>query len=69
MKLALWGSKKEYPTIISLLIGIFIPIIGLIFVGNQIKFKSDENDKVNGLFLISLLISLIWLGLLLILIL
>ena len=41
-KLALWGTKKEYPTIISLIIAVFIPAVGLIFVGNQLRFKSDE---------------------------
>ena len=68
-KLALWGTKKEYPTIISLIIAVFIPVVGLIFVGNQLKFKSDEDDKARGLFALALILSLLWCAAVIILIL
>ena len=59
-KLALWGTKKEYPTKICLIIAVFLPAVGLIFVGNQLRFKSDENGKARGLFALALILSLIW---------
>ena len=63
-----WGSKKEYHSIVSILIAIIFPIIGLAFVNNQAHFKLDKNEKAHGLFLIALLISLLWWGLLFLLI-
>lgn len=60
--LSLWGTKKEYPSIISILIAILLPIIGFIFVGNQMKFKKDLDGKVHGLFLVSVLLCVIWWG-------
>jgi len=67
-KLALWGTKKEYHTIISLIIATFIPLVGLIFVGNQLRFKSDENGKAHGIFALALILSLLWLAAVIILI-
>ena len=59
-KLSLWGTKKEYPTIISILIAVFIPVLGLIFVGNQINFKADNDGKAHGLFALALIVSFLW---------
>lgn len=61
-KLILWGTSKEYPSIISVLFAIIFPIVGMIFVGNQMSFKTDENGKAHGLFLFSIIISLLWWG-------
>ncbi len=63
-KLSLWGSKKEYHTSISILISILIPVIGLLFVSNQIKFKTDNDGKAHGLFALAMIISLLWWGIL-----
>ena len=59
-----WGSKKEYNSIVSILVAIIFPIIGLAFVNNQASFKLDYNHKAHGLFLIALLISVLWWGVL-----
>lgn len=55
-----WGAKKEYPTILSFIIAIILPIIGLIFVENQAKYKEIKYGKNNGLTILSLTISLLW---------
>ncbi len=59
-KLILWGSYKEYPSIVSILISILLPVIGLLFVVNQTRFKTDNDGKAHGLFVVSMIISLLW---------
>ena len=56
-----WGSKKEYPSIVSVLVALFIPFFGLFFVSNQKEFKELKNGKATGLMAIALVISALWL--------
>ena len=55
-----WGAKKEYPSILSLLIAIVLPLIGFVFVENQAKYKEIKNGKNNGLTITALTISSLW---------
>lgn len=59
-KLDGWGSKKEYPTIVSILVAIFIPFFGAFFVPNQKKYKELKNGKTTGLMAMALVISTLW---------
>lgn len=59
-KLDGWGSKREYPTIVSILVAIFIPFFGAFFVSNQKKFKELKNGKATGLMGMALVISTLW---------
>ena len=61
-----WGSKKEYPAILSLLVAILLPFLGLIFVSNQSKYKEMKYGKNNGIMIASLIISAIWVVLIII---
>jgi len=55
-----WGSKKEYPSIVSILIALFVPFFGLWFVSNQKEFKELKNGKATGLMAVALVISAFW---------
>ncbi len=59
-KLDGWGSKREYPTIVSVLVAIFIPFFGVFFVSNQKEFKELKNGKATGLMGMALTISALW---------
>ena len=59
-KLDGWSSKREYPTIVSILVAIFIPFFGAFFVLNQKKYKELKNGKTTGLTAIALVISTLW---------
>ena len=59
-KLDGWGAKKEYPSIVSVLVALFIPFFGLFFVSNQKEFKELKNGKATGLMAIALVISALW---------
>ena len=59
-KLDGWGSKREYPTIVSILVAIFIPFFGAFFVSNQKEFKELKNGKATGLMGMALTISALW---------
>ena len=56
-----WGAMKEYPAIISVLVSIFVPIVGLFFVGNQIEYRKKKYGHSSNLLLVlSSIISAIW---------
>ena len=55
-----WGSKKEYPSIVSVLVAFFIPFFGLFFVSNQKEFKELKNGKATGRMAVALVISALW---------
>lgn len=56
-----WGAKKEYPSIISILVSIFVPIVGLFFVGNQVEYrKLKYGHSSNLLLVLSSIISALW---------
>lgn len=55
-----WGSKKEYPNIVSILVAIFLPLVGLIFVENQAKYKEFKYGKNSLLTIFAITISLVW---------
>ena len=59
-KLDGWGAKKEYPTIVSVLVALFIPFFGTWFVLNQKEFKKIKNGKATGLMAVALVISALW---------
>ena len=59
-KLDGWGSRKEYPSIVSVLVSLFIPLVGVYFVYNQQKFKELKNGKATGLMSVAVVISAIW---------
>ena len=59
-KLDGWGSRKEYPAIVSILIALFIPFFGLFFVQNQNEFKELKNGKATGLMAVAYVISAFW---------
>ena len=59
-KLDGWGSRKEYPAIVSFLVALFIPFFGLFFVQNQNKFKELKNGKATGLMAVAYVISAFW---------
>ena len=59
-KLDGWGSKKEYPAIVSILVAIFLPFFGIFFVMNQNKFRELKNGKATGLMAVAFVISAIW---------
>ncbi len=59
-KLNGWGAKKEYPSIISVLVALFIPFFGMFFVSNQEKFKKMKNGKATGLMAVAFVFGLIW---------
>ena len=59
-KLDNWGKKKEYPTIVSILVAMFLPIIGCFFVKNQADYKEFKKGKVSGLMQFSIFISILW---------
>lgn len=55
-----WGAKKEYPGILSLIVAVVLPLIGLTFVENQAKLKEFKYGKNNGLTILSFTISILW---------
>lgn len=55
-----WGAKKEYPSIVSVLVSLFIPFFGLYFVYNQSELKGMKNGKKTGLMGVAALISSLW---------
>ena len=55
-----WGAKKEYPSIVSVLVSLFVPFFGLWFVSNQKDFKELKNGKATGLMAVALVISALW---------
>ena len=59
-KLDGWGSRKEYPSIVSVLVALFIPFFGLFFVQNQNEFKELKNGKATGLMAVAYVISAFW---------
>ncbi len=59
-KLDGWGAKKEYPSIVSILVALFIPFFGLWFVSNQMEFRELKNGKATGLMAVALTISAFW---------
>ena len=59
-KLDGWGAKKEYPSIVSILVALFIPFFGLWFVSNQMEFRKLKNGKATGLMAVALTISVFW---------
>ncbi len=59
-KLNGWGSKKEYPAIVSFLVALLIPFFGTFFVSNQKEFKELKNGKATGLMAMALIISALW---------
>lgn len=59
-KLDGWGSKKEYPAIVSILVSLFIPFFGLWFVQNQKEYKELKYGKSTGLMGIAITISALW---------
>ena len=59
-KLDGWGSKKEYPSIVSVLVALFVPFFGVWFVSNQKEFKELKNGKATGLMGLALFISALW---------
>lgn len=61
VKLDGWGSKKEYPSIVSVLVALFIPFFGVFFVSNQKEFKQLKYGKTNSLMTMALIISSLWL--------
>lgn len=54
------GAKKEYPSIVSVLIALFVPFFGLWFVSNQKEFKELKDGKATGLMAVALVISAFW---------
>lgn len=61
-KVSNWGKRREYPAILSVIISILLPLIGIVFVFNQAKLKEFIYGKNNGLVLLSIVISLFWWG-------
>ena len=59
-KLDGWGSRKEYPAIVSFLVALFIPFFGLRFVQNQKEFKELKHGKATGLMAVAVVISTLW---------
>jgi len=59
-KLDGWGSRKEYPAIVSFLVALFIPFFGLSFVQNQVEYKELKNGKASGLMAVAVVISALW---------
>ncbi len=59
-KLDGWGAKREYPSIVSVLIALFVPFFGVWFVSNQKEFKELKNGKATGLMAVALVISAFW---------
>ena len=60
-KITNWGSMKEYPAIVSVLVAIFVPIAGLFFVGNQVEYrKLKYGHSSNLLLVLSSIISALW---------
>ena len=55
-----WGAKKEYPSIVSALVGIFLPIIGMLFVMNQVKIKEIKYGRPTGLLTVGVVASAFW---------
>lgn len=55
-----WGAKKEYPSIVSALVGIFLPIIGMLFVMNQVKIKEIKYGRPTGLITVGVVASAFW---------
>lgn len=67
-KLDGWGSKKEYPAIVSVLVALFIPFVGLYFVKNQMEYKELKNGKATGLMAVALVIGAFWIFLIILII-
>ncbi len=61
-KIVGWGAIKKYPIILSFLIAIIVPFLGLFFVGNQVDLREIEGKKLTFILGLSLLISLLWWG-------
>lgn len=59
-KISSWGKKNEYPAILSVLVSIILPLIGLVFVLNQAKYKEFKYGKNSGVMILSITISLLW---------
>ena len=56
-----WGAMKEYPAIVSVLVSIAIPLIGLSFVANQVEYRKLKYGHASGFLLgLSATISLLW---------
>jgi len=60
VKLDGWGARKEYPSIVSVLVALFLPFFGLFFVNNQKEFKELKNGKATGLMGVAFVISAFW---------
>jgi hypothetical protein len=67
-KLDGWGSRKEYPAIVSFLVALFIPFLGLYFVKNQMEYKELKNGKATGLMAVALVIGAFWIFLIILVI-
>jgi hypothetical protein len=67
-KLDGWGSRKEYPAIVSFLVALFIPFLGLYFVKNQMEYKELKNGKATGLMAVALVIGAFWVFLIILII-
>lgn len=61
-KIVGWGQSKKYPAIVSILVGIFVPIFGLFFVANQSSIREIERGRAGFLVGLASLFSLLWLA-------
>lgn len=57
-----WGATKKYPTILSLIIAIIVPVLGLFFVNNQVGLRKIEGKKPNHILVLAIIITTIWWG-------
>ena len=57
-----WGSRKKYPTIVSFIIAIVIPIFGLYFVNNQVELRKIEGKAPNHILVLAAIVVLLWWG-------
>lgn len=55
-----WGARKEYATILSIIVAILIPIFGFPFVMNQAQIKEIGHGKINGLMLFAIFVGMLY---------